>query len=82
MAIFIGIHRIGHPVEEDQMLKSWETYKEAAIKRGLKPMHANYNAEKGVAMCETDANSADEVRLAHEDIKLVPQEIIEVKTAE
>jgi hypothetical protein len=82
MAIFIGIHRMDGPVEESKLSNSWSSYKEAAIKRGLKPLKVNYSAEKGVAICETEAETEEEVMAAHQDVNVLPKEIIEVKSSE
>lgn len=82
MAKFIGVHKMGGPVTEEMFGKSWESYKAAAEKRGLKPLRVNYSAEKGVGFCETEANSIDEVKAAHEDVGVIPEEIVEVKTSE
>lgn len=81
MAIFVGVHRLGAATEEEKLANSWNSYKEEARKMGLKPLRVNFSAEKGVAFCETEANSLEEVRLAHEKVGMVPEEIVEVKTA-
>ena len=84
MTVFIGIHKMDGPVEEDLIEKSWVAYKEACEKRGIKGIRVGYNAEKGIAHCITEANSEDEVHEAHEDTNkdMMPQEIFEIKTLE
>ncbi len=69
------------PVGEEVLAKGWESYKEAASKKGLTPISVSYNAEQGIAICETEANLREEVKAAHEEIGMVPAEIFEVKTA-
>ena len=82
MARFIGVHRVSGPaVAEDVMVKAWESYKVAASKRGMKPVRVAYSAEEGVGFCETEANSKEEVAAAHQEINMMPAEIIEVKTS-
>lgn len=82
MPMFIGVHKNLAYTDETQMQEGWTSYKEAATKRGLKPIRVHYNTSAGVAFCETQAQTADEVRAAHEDIGAIPDEIVEVKTSE
>lgn len=81
MAIFIGIHKTG-PVDEEIFANGWEKYKEASSKMGMKAVKVMYNAAQGVGVCETEAQSAEQVKAAHEEVGMVPQEIIEVKVSE
>jgi len=82
MAIFIGIHRIEEAVEDSVLEESWGKYKEIAAKRGLKPLRVTYNGAEKIAICETEANSREEVADAHAELGMQPAEIIEVKTSE
>ena len=80
MAEFIGVHKMGGPMEKSLAKKSWAAYKEACEKRGIKGIRVAYNAEKGIAHCVTEAGSEHEVHDAHHDIKMMPQEIFEITT--
>lgn len=82
MSVFIGIHQMPGPVDESEIQKGWASYKEACAKRGLKAIRVGYNAQKGRAHCLTEAPTENDVREAHSDINLLPQEIIEVKILE
>ncbi len=82
MTVFIGIHKMDGPVEESLVKEGWSAYKEACEKRGIKGIRVDYNAEKGIAHCITEAGSEHEVHEAHQDIKMIPQEIFEIKTLE
>ncbi len=84
MAVFVGIHKMDGSIEQSLIEKSWAAYKEACEKRGIKGIRVDYNAEKGVAHCMTEAESEHEVHKAHEDTnkEMMPQEIFEVKTLE
>jgi hypothetical protein len=82
MAVFIGIHNLGGPKEDSLIKASWNAYKEACGKRSIKGIRVDYNAEKGIAHCITEANSEQEVNEAHQDTKMMPQEIFEIKTLE
>lgn len=84
MTTFIGIHKMGGPVDESLVNKSWAAYKEACEKLGIKGVRVGYNAEKGIAHCITEAHTESEVHKAHLDTNkdMMPQEIFEVKTIE
>lgn len=80
MAEFIGVHKLPAGMSEEELKAGYESYKEEAIKRGLRPMRAYFNLEKGFAYCETEAPSAEEVRTAHANVAIPLEEVIEVKT--
>jgi hypothetical protein len=84
MAMFVGVHKMGGPMEDSLAKKSWAAYKEACEKLGIKGIRVGYNAEKGIAHCITEAGSEHEVHEAHEDTnkEMMPQEIFEIKTLE
>ena len=84
MTVFIGIHKLDGPVEDSMIKKSWAAYQEACEKRDIKGIRLDYNAEKGIAHCLTEADSEHEVYVAHQDTnkKMMPQEIFEIKTLE
>ena len=81
---FIGIHEMNGPIEESLVSKSWATYKAACEKLGIKGIRVDYNAQKGIAHCLTEAHTEGEVHKAHEDTNkdMMPKEIFEVKTLE
>jgi hypothetical protein len=84
MAEFIGVHKMGGPMEDALAKKSWAAYKAACEKLGIKAVRVGYNAEKGIAHCITEAGSEHDVHKAHEDTnkEMMPQEIFEIKTLE
>lgn len=81
MSLVIGIHKIAGSTDE-QMQAGWEKYKEAAVKRGLKPIRVRYNLQKGLALCETEAPAEAAVREAHQDAGASPDDVLEVKILE
>ncbi len=82
MAEFIGTHKMDGPVEETLIEKSWSVYKDACEKLGIKAIRVDYNAQKGIANCLTEASSEEEVHKAHEDAhkEMMPEQIFEIKT--
>ena len=82
MAEFIGVHKLLPDMKAEDVEAGYQSYKEAATKMGLKSMRAHYSMEKGVAYCETEAPSAEEVRKAHEGAAIPLEDVIEVKTIE
>ena len=70
------------PVDEAQIYDGWSKYKEAAVKRGLRPIRVHFNAAKGTAFCATEAPTEADVREAHQDIALPLEYVIKVKTLE
>lgn len=79
MSIFLGVHKIPAGMEEKAIIEGFEKYKESAKSKGLHPLSAVYNMEKGFAYCQTEAQSADQVREAHETAAVPLEDVIEVK---
>lgn len=85
MSEFLGVHKIPSGTEdamsEDEIRDGFKKYKEAAAKLGLKASHVHISMEKGFAYCLTEADSADQVRTAHENIAPL-EDVIEVITVD
>jgi hypothetical protein len=81
MPLFLGVHKLpsGENVEE-MTHGSWEKYKEAASGMGLKPLKALVSFEKGVAYCQTEADSGDQVKEAHDKAEVPLEDVYEVQT--
>jgi hypothetical protein len=79
MAIFLGVHKLSSEMTDSQATEGFEKYKESAKAKGLTPLSAIYSLEKGFAYCQTEADSADEVRQAHQGAEIPLEDVIEVK---
>jgi hypothetical protein len=79
MALFLGVHKIPAGMDENQITEGWNKYKGSASSKGLRILGAVYSKEKGFAYCQTEAQSADEVREAHQAVEIPLEDIIEVK---
>lgn len=79
MALFLGIHKLPPEMGDKETEEGFEKYKQSAIAAGLKPLSAVYSLEKGFAYCQTEADSADEVRLAHNRVAIPLEDVVEVK---
>ncbi len=82
MAQFLGVHRLNPGMTEDEVRKGYEGYKESAVKMGLRPLHAHLSMEKGFAYCITEANSALDIRKAHENVAIPLEDVVEIQTIE
>ncbi len=82
MPIFIGVHKLPETLSENEILEGWNGYKQEASKRGLRPIRVHYSLAKGVAYCETEAPSENDVREAHEGLKIPLEDVLEVKTSD
>jgi hypothetical protein len=82
MALFIGVHDMGSPTTDQELMASWQTYKTACANHNCKPVRAHLNAAKGKGFCLTEANSEAEVQAAHDEAKVPVNEIIEVEVIE
>lgn len=81
MSLVIGVHKIAGSTEEE-IQTGWAKYKEAAVKKGLKPVRVKYNLQKGLAFCETEAATEAAVREAHQDVGVSPDDVFEAKILE
>ena len=79
MAIFLGIHKLNPDMSESDVVKGYESYKKAATEAGLKPISVVVSVEKGFAHCQTEADSADQVRQAHSSVSIPLEDVLEVK---
>lgn len=79
MPLFLGVHKITGEVTEDTIQQGYQTYKQSAQGMGLKPLGAVYNMEKGFVYCQTEANSKEEVRKAHENVQIPLEDVVEVQ---
>ncbi|MBI2040088.1 DUF4242 domain-containing protein [Candidatus Microgenomates bacterium] len=79
MALFLGVHKLGEGMSEEDVANGWNTYKQSATSKGLKPLGAVVSMEKGFAYCQTEAQSADQVREAHQAVEIPLEDVIEVK---
>jgi len=64
---------------EQEIEEGWAKYKESANSKGLTTISAVYNRDKGFAYCQTEAESADAVRQAHEEVEIPLEDVVEVK---
>lgn len=80
VAVFLGVHKISQGMKEAQVAEGFAKYKESAKSKGLNPLSVVYSMKKGFAYCQTEADSADQVREAHENVASSPEDVVEVKT--
>lgn len=79
MAVFLGVHKLESGMSEDDIRNGYESYKQSAIESGLKLLGALVSLEKGFAYCQTEAESAEQVRQAHQKVEIPLEDVIEVK---
>lgn len=79
MPVYLGVHNMGQALNEEEFKASWTKYKEECAKRGAEAHKVYYNAEAGRGFCVTEANSADDVRAAHEEVGVPVDELVEVQ---
>ena len=82
MALFLGVHEMGRPMTDDEAAGIWAKYKAACEQRGCKALRVHASPAAGKAFCLTQANSADEVKAAHEGGSFPLKEIVEVRVLE
>jgi len=80
MTVFLGIHKLVPGMSETDVREGYEKYKQGAVAKGLKPLGAVVSMEKGFAYCQTEAQSAQEVKEAHEGAAVPLEDVVEVKT--
>jgi hypothetical protein len=80
MSIFLGVHKftVGEMTIDDTT-KSWDSYKKAAEEMGLKPLQVLISLESGVAYCQTEAESEEQIKEAHEKADIPLEDIIKVQ---
>ena len=79
MGLFLGVHKMIAGMEESQVENGFASYKQSAQAKGLKVLGAVYSMEKGFGYCQTEAESAEQVREAHQAVQVPLEDIIEVK---
>lgn len=79
MSVFLGVHKLNEGMQEADVQKGWETYKASAQKAGLRPIGAVVGVDKGFAYCQTEADSADQVRQAHAEVEIPLEDVVAVK---
>lgn len=79
MTVFLGVHKIPAEMAEKDIIEGFEKYKESAKSKGIHAISAVYSVEKGFAYCQTEAQTADQVREAHEALAIPLEDVIEVK---
>ena len=82
MAQFLGVHRLEADMSLEDVQSGFNKYKEEAAKIGIKALYAHYSLEKGLLYCLTEADSADQVRAAHQNISIPLEDVIEVREVE
>lgn len=78
MPIFLGIHEFGEPLTQEKMDDAWMRYNASCEKHGAKAHKVFYSLEEGRSWCVTEAESADVVNTAHNEVELPTKELIEV----
>lgn len=66
-------------MQESQVMEGYNKYRESAKAKGLNPLSAVYSLGKGFAYCQTEAQSADQVREAHTAVEIPLEDVVEVK---
>jgi len=79
MPVFLGVHDFGGPISKEQMEDNWKRYSESCKKHGAEAWKVYFNLEAGKAYCVTEAESADVVNTAHNEIDKPTKELIEVE---
>ena len=79
MAVFLGVHKLPPEMTEDEAREGWESYKKSATEKGLRPIGAVVSIEKGFAYCQTEAESRDQVRDAHQAVEIPLEDVVEVE---
>jgi hypothetical protein len=80
MALFLGIHKIPAGTKQQDIIDSFNKYKTAAEEKGISAVSAVYSLEKGFAYCQTEAESAEQVKDAHVAAGVPLEDVIEVKS--
>lgn len=79
MPVFLGVHKIPEGMSQDQVKDGWGKYKQSATEKGLKTLGAVVSIEKGFAYCQTEAESADQVKDAHQVVEIPLDDVVEVQ---
>jgi len=79
MPLFLGVHRLSAERSDALVENGWRSYCEGCRALGVKPLAVVYSVEKGVAYCQTEASSADDVWKAHEQVAIPLEDVLEVR---
>lgn len=79
MALFLGVHKLEKGMTVKEAEEGFERYKASARSTGLNPISTVVSLEKGFAYCQTEADSAQQVKDAHEEAEIPIEDVIEVK---
>lgn len=79
MPLFLGVHKIPEGFSEEQIKQGWQNYCQSSQTLGLKPLSVIYSLEKKFAYCQTEAETSEQVRQAHQSVAIPLEEVIEVK---
>ncbi len=74
----MGVHKFKPGMTKEETEEKYEAYKVSAREAGLNPISAVYNTAKGFAYCQTEADSPEQVRAAHEKAKVPLEDVMEV----
>lgn len=64
---------------EEDVKEGFEIYKASARDAGLNPISAVYSMAKGFAYCQTEADSAEQVRSAHEKVEIPLEDVVKIE---
>lgn len=78
MKLFLGVHKFKPGMSEEEVKEKYEAYKASARDDGLNPISAVYNTEKGFAYCQTEADSVEQVRAAHDKVNVPLEDVMEI----
>lgn len=79
MPIFLGTHDFKGEVTKEEMEEIWKNYSEACKKHGATGHKVFFNAESGRTWCITEAESAEAVTAAHNEVGKPTIELFEVE---
>ncbi len=79
MPRYLGVHKLKAGMSDSDIRAGWEKYCESCEAAGLRPVSVTYSVEKGFAYCQTDAESSEQVRKAHEVVTIPLEDVIEVQ---
>lgn len=79
MALFLGVHKLPPEMNDEEVVAGFEKYKQSAKEAGLTPISAVYSLEKRFAYCQTEAQSSDQVRMAHEKVEIPLEDVVEIR---
>jgi hypothetical protein len=77
--LYLGVHKLESGMTEKDVEEGFEKYKASAREAGLNPISAVVSMEKGFAYCQTEGDSAQKVREAHESVEIPIEDVVEVK---